>query len=243
MSISSWRIVSKWVNVSRCVSMSQPQLMLSSVIRHTRSSANIKAVVVYVCVGLPARICRANLGRVAKCHFSFIEQNLQTKFYPKKRVNLDNFGNHWRKLSQRIILEDKCWPDSICWHLYQIRLACAQKSPKCLPNLQISLHGYIRHIRDILQLWQQFTFTKILTQAKKYHHFLLLMSRALVDSMGHQWSTQSNSSNIRNKCNKQTNKAKCKRSSKKTSLVAQRTRVLALRTHKKQCSLETYECS
>ena len=97
------------------------------------------------------------------------------------------------------------------------------RSQTFYPNLLIFLHGYIRHIRDILQLWQQFTFTKILTQAKKYHHFLLPMSRALVDSMGHQWSTQSNSSNIRNKCNKQTNKAKCKRSSKKTSLVAQRT--------------------
>ena len=69
--------------------------MLSSVIRHTRSSANIKAVP--VCVGLPAKIFRAILGRVAKSHFFFTEKNLQTKFYPRKSAYI------WTILALKLI--------------------------------------------------------------------------------------------------------------------------------------------
>ena len=94
-------------------------------------------------------------------------KNLKLNFTPRKARKSRQFWYLSRtKLTKRIAFENKCW------QLNQIRLVYTQKSyiscsnlpkigliwPNCMPsqtfypNLQIFLHGYIRHIRDILQL-------------------------------------------------------------------------------------------
>ena len=95
-------------------------------------------------------------------------KTLELNFTPRKARKSRQFWDvSETKLTKMIVLENKCW------QLFQIRVVFTQKSDincanlfkigliwsYCVfsqtfyPNLKIFLHGYIRHIRDILQLW------------------------------------------------------------------------------------------
>ena len=110
------------------------------------------------------------MRRVAKCQFFYTEQNPWIKFSPRTACKLQQFW-YQRKAkltTKRILLKNKCW------QLHQIKQVYTQKSyiscanlpkigliwPNCnfsqtfYPNPQIFLHGYIRHIHDILQIWR-----------------------------------------------------------------------------------------
>ena len=65
----------------------------------------------------------SRLSRVAKCQFFYTEQNPWTKFHPKKTRKLQHFWDlSETKLTQIIVLDNKCW------QLFQIKLVYTQKS-------------------------------------------------------------------------------------------------------------------
>ena len=112
----------------------------------------------------------SNLYRVAKCLFFFTKQNLQTKFYPKKSAEIATIKKkkmNRAKLTKKITLKIQMLTTLSNWtsfHLKILHKMCKSSrkgliwlncvcSQTFYPNMQIFLHRYIRHFRDVLQLW------------------------------------------------------------------------------------------
>ena len=106
--------------------------------------------------------------RVAKCQYFYTDQNCQTKFYPKKRVNCNSFDTNKKDTfgeqllitlpiltslyTQIVTKNGLILPTSVFFQTFTPTCQYFYTDISIIIHIRDILHGYIHHIRDILQL-------------------------------------------------------------------------------------------